>query len=268
MKYKLVVLDLDGTLLNDEHEVSRENRTTISCLKKQGVQFMLASGRPYKSIVPYAMDLGLDLPIISANGSIVKSPKDNDVYVSSSLPKELAKEIIDFAKEQMFSISLYLENNILTFNDDLINLHRDLEKLEARKITRFLFEQPIFKILLVHHPKKIKETLHWLGTKYKNKLHITSSEQNFIEVMNINASKGIALKHLMKKMGLPSQEAIVFGNNFNDVSMFEIAGLSVAMLNSPYKVRNIADIVTKSNVEDGVAYALKKIFLGGFSIEG
>lgn len=260
MQYKLVVLDMDGTLLNGEHEVSEENRETIMGLMEQGVQFVLASGRPYESIVPYVKDLGLELPIISANGALVKSVINNEVYFSSSLPMQQVEEILDFADQTSFAVSLYLENEIVTFDEEMVNLHSDLEGLKAKKINNFSGNNPIIKILLTDHPDKVNKTISWFESKYKNDLYITSSEPNYLEVMNINASKGIAINNLIKKMDLSAKEVVVMGNNFNDVTMFGIAGLSVAMSNSPQRVREVADFVTKSNVENGVAYALERIF--------
>ncbi|MBN6206464.1 HAD family phosphatase [Ralstonia pickettii] len=258
--YKVVVLDMDGTLLNGKNEVSQVNKETIMELKEQGIQFILASGRPYDSIVPYAVELDLDLPIISANGALVKSVTNDEVIYSSILSTKWVKEILNFAKDTTFAVSLYLKDEIFTFDEDMLNLHKSLEGLDAKKIDSFKGNQSVIKILMANHPDKVNETIKQFELRYKNNLYITSSEPYFLEIMNSNASKGIALEQLIKKMSVSPKEVIAIGNNFNDIAMFEVAGFSVAMSNSPLEVQGIADFVTKSNVDDGVAYVLKKVF--------
>lgn len=264
MNYKLVVLDMDGTLLNGKNRVPRKNRDAIKNLMERGVQFVVASGRPYESIVPYAKNLCIDLPIISANGALVKSPRTNEVYFSSSLPGKWVEEILLFAQETTFAVSLYLEDEILSFDKNMIDLHNNLEGLEAKKIENFAGNQPVLKILMANQPDIVAETIKRFEKKYRNELYVTSSEPYFLEVMNVNASKGIALKQLMKKLDVSSEEVVVMGNNFNDIPMFDVAGVAVAMANSPHKVQKVSDFVTKSNIEDGVAFALNYLFKGGF----
>lgn len=260
MKYSLVVLDLDGTLLNNEHKISKNNKEVILHLKKQGVQFMLASGRPHASILPYARELGLELPIISLNGAIVKSPLSGEVYVSSSIPNKKLVKILSYAKKSDFLVSLYSEDKIFTYDDEMMDLHSSLEGLESEKINVLPEGQEINKILMVNAPNKVRQTMDQLELFYKNELYITSSEPQFLEIMNRNVSKGIALSHVLKKLQRTNDEVVVFGNSYNDVSMFVVAGLAVAMDNSPPQVKEEADSVTKSNTDDGVVYVLKKIF--------
>lgn len=264
MQYKLVVLDMDGTLLNGENEVSKGNRETIFQLMEQGVQFILASGRPYESLIAYAEDLGMDLPVISANGALVKSAISNDVYFTSNVPSNLVKEILHAVEGTSFAVSLYLEDGILTFDDNMMELHKNLEGIKARKIESFTDDLPVLKILLSDHPDKVTDMFTRFELKYENDLYITSSEPYFLEIMNNDASKGLALSQLMKKMEISAEEVVVLGNNFNDVAMFDVAGFSVAMANSPQDVQGMADFVTKTNAEDGVAYALRKLFKGRF----
>lgn len=260
MKYSLVVLDLDGTLLNDDHKISEKNKDAILHLKKHDVQFMLASGRPHASILPYARELDLELPIISLNGAMVKSPSSDEVYVSSSIPTKEVAKILSHAKKSDFLVSLYSEDKIFTYEDELLNLHSSLEGLKAEKIDEFPEGQQINKILMVNDPEKVSQTMEQLELDYKNQLYITSSEPEFLEVMNRNVSKGIALIHVLKKLKRTNEEVAAFGNNYNDVSMFVVAGLSVVMDNSPPQVKEEANYVTKSNTEHGVAYALKRVF--------
>ncbi|MEH7333570.1 Cof-type HAD-IIB family hydrolase [Neobacillus drentensis] len=259
MQYKLVVLDMDGTLLNDDHLVSDTNKEVIHRLKRVGTSVALASGRPYESIYPYVKDLEIDLPIIAANGALIKNPISNEVHYSASLPSELAKEIVEYGQENQYPISLYLDGEVHTFNENMVKVHWELEKLQARFIDKFEDEKELYKIIYAHTPEKIEDAFYRLEEKYKEKLYITRSDDRYLDVMNINASKGKALHQLMEMLQISSQEVLVIGNSFNDIAMFEVAGCAIAMENSPQEVKNAADFVTKSNNDNGVAYVLDRV---------
>lgn len=258
MQYKLVVLDMDGTLLDNNHHVSNANLEVIHRLKREGVSVALASGRSYESIYHYIEELGVDLPIIAANGALIKSPLSSEVYFSSGLPINLAKEIVEYGQENQYPISLYLNGEVQTFNEGMVKIHWELEKLNARVIDEFEGKRDLYKIIYVNTPEKIEEAFKHLEQKYKEKLYITRSDDIYLEVMNINASKGKALHQLMDMLHISSHEVLVMGNSFNDIAMFEVAGLAIAMDNSPQEVKDAADFVTKSNNDDGVAYALDR----------
>lgn len=258
MQYKLVVLDMDGTLLNNDHHVSEANIEVIQRLNREGTKVVLASGRPYESIYPYVKELGIDLPIIAANGALIKCPLSSETYYSTSLPIHLAKEIVEYGKENQYPISLYLDSEVHTFNESMVNVHWELESLNARVIDRFEDGKEIYKIIYKNTPQKIEEAFKHLEQKYKEKLYITRSDDTYLDVMNINASKGKALYQLLDRLQISSNEVLVMGNSFNDIAMFEVAGFAIAMDNAPQDVKDAADFVTKSNNEDGVAYALDR----------
>lgn len=258
MQYKLVVLDMDGTLLDNNHHVSNANTEVIHRLKRDGVSVALASGRPYESIYPYIKDLGIDLPIIAANGTLIKSPLSSEVYYSSGLPINLAKEIVEYGQENQYSISLYFDGEVHTFNESMVKVHWEIEKLNARVVDKFESERDLYKIVYVNTPQKVEEAFKYLEQKYKGKLYITSSDDISLEVMNINASKGKALYQLMDMLHISSHEVLVMGNSFNDIAMFEVAGLAIAMDNAPQEVKDAADFVTKSNNDNGVTHALDR----------
>lgn len=258
MQYKLVVLDMDGTLLDNEHHVSNANKEAIDRLKREGISVVLASGRPYESIYSYVKDLGIDLPIIAANGALIKNPLTSEVYYSTGLPINLAEEIVEYGQENHYPISLYLDGEVHTFNESMVKVHWELEKLKARVIDKFEGDKDLYKIIYANTPQKIEEAFKHLENKYKEKLYITRSDDIYLDVMNINASKGKALRQLMDMLHISSHEVLVMGNSFNDIAMFEVAGLAIAMDNSPQEIKDAADFVTKSNNEDGVAYALDR----------
>ena len=214
MQYKLVVLDMDGTLLDNEHRVSSANKEAIHRLKSEGVKVVLASGRPFESIYPYVHELGIDLPIIAANGALIKSPLTNEVFYSASLPSHLAKEIVEYGQANDYPISLYLDGEVHTFNESMVKIHWELEKLNANLIDQFDEEKTLYKIIYQNTPARIAEACNHLEQKYKEELYITRSDAIYLDVMNRDASKGKALKKLMSMLKILPQEALVMGNSF------------------------------------------------------
>ncbi|MDQ0252832.1 Cof subfamily protein (haloacid dehalogenase superfamily) [Evansella vedderi] len=259
MSYKLVVLDMDGTLLTNDHSVSDKNKESIHSFKKKGIDFILASGRPFESILPYVRDLKLTLPVIAANGAVIKCPITEKLHFTSFLPLELSREIIEFGRSENYSISLYGENEVLTFDEKMVKLHWNLEKVNATLIDSFVGEKSLTKLIFSDLPKRINGAFEHLAKKYENELYITRSDDIFLDVMNLEVSKGKALRYIMDMLDLAPYEVMVMGNSFNDLTMFENAGLAIAMANSPQAVKEAAHFVTKSNLEDGVSFALEKI---------
>jgi hypothetical protein len=258
MRYKLVAVDMDGTLLNDDHKVSDKNREAINKFANQGVNFILASGRPYQSLYPYTKELEVYLPLVTSNGSIVKCPLTKNIYHNKQIPLELAEEILEYGYNNSYGMSLYFGDKVITNQKSIAEVHNDLEGIKAIIEEKHQLREEPTKILFSGEPKKMLELFALLAERYEDKLYITQSDEEYVEVMNLEVSKGNALKYMMNRMNIEKEEVIAIGNNFNDVAMFEIAGLSIAMANSPEGVKEKADFVTKTNLEDGVAYALER----------
>ncbi|GAB6100338.1 Cof-type HAD-IIB family hydrolase [Halanaerocella petrolearia] len=260
MEYKLVAIDMDDTLLDDQHRVSKKNREVINYLLKQGINVVLASGRPFGSLAPYAQDLGIVMPIISANGSLIKCLLTDKIYHKLNLQSELAQDILEYGKENDYIISVYYEDQIATNYSKRAEIHRELKEVETVTIDRDLeIDKAPIKLLLHHEEEEIARAgFDQLRSEYLKELYITSAGGSSIEVMNQKATKGKALEYVVDRLNIDSESVIAIGNGHNDIPMFEVAGLSIAMDNSLSQVKEVADFVTKSNQEDGVAYALEK----------
>ena len=263
MNYKLVAIDMDGTLLNDEKEIPQENREMIEKLADEGVSFILASGRPYQSLAPYTKELEVYLPLISANGSMVKCSLTEKTYHKCNLPLNKAQEIVNYGLKNDYGVSVYYDGEILTSSPEMAEGHLELEGIKPQVVKDLKLSKPPIKIIYYGLEEKIDQAYSFLGDEYKNKLYITRSDEEYLEVMNLEVSKGQALEYMMEKMNVKAEEVIAIGNNFNDVAMFEVAGVAVAMGNSPQGVKDKADFITKSNQDNGVAHALRKIVIEG-----
>ncbi|AGB41735.1 HAD-superfamily hydrolase, subfamily IIB [Halobacteroides halobius DSM 5150] len=264
MSYKLVAVDMDDTLLDENQQISKKNREVISSLLDQKINIVLASGRPYASLATYADNLGVVLPLITANGSLIKCSLTDKIYHKLNLNLKYAQEILTYAQEYDYEISVYYEDKIITNYSARAKLHRELKEVNNIVLDKNLeLESDPIKLLLHHQEDEILEQgFKDLEDKYEEQLYITSAGVESIEVMTQGANKGNALTYIMNKLNIKPEEVIAIGNGDNDLPMFEVAGLAVAMGNSLEQVKQQADFVTKSNQQDGVAYALEKFILG------
>jgi hypothetical protein len=256
---KLIAIDLDGTLLNSTNSLSSTTIDSLHRMTKKGIKVVLASGRPYQSIVPIADQLGLSSPIISANGALVINNKI-DIIRSLYLDSPISQDIIAYGSQESYAMSVYYNGLILTNSMKQVEMHRTLEGLSAVYSSNLLIEEPIVKIIYSDEPQRITNAYNFLKMKFTKRLYMTQSDNIFLDFMNINASKGNALSFIMKLMNISKDQIMAFGNSYNDISMFKICNHSVAMENSPEIVKQEANYVTLSNDSNGVAYFLNQIF--------
>ncbi len=270
MKYKLVAIDMDGTLLNSRNEVSMRTIETLRAVRAKGVETVIATGRLFKSASYYADFLGFSNSIITSNGALMADERGNILY-----EKSLNRETIEIIEELSNKYDIYnhfyskdkfyskIESReILKFYDEGdqknkidLRVYRDLnEILNNRNIN-------IHKCLYVEN--KDKEKLKALNNELKSVsgINITSSWSNNIEVMGEGVSKGNALEELCRIKNIDPEQVIAIGDNKNDLSMLNYSGYSIAMGNALEEVKSQVDHVTLSNDEDGLALALEKIIL-------
>lgn len=270
MKYKLIVSDMDGTLLGDNHKITEENKVALSRALEKGVKIVPASGRIYNSAKEHFDFLDINTPLIACNGAIIKETKTNKLIYKNNIPNDKCLEIIEVFERYDVYYQLYSENTMMCknlskkdqkqtrerlknfFNDD-INVHYgyDLkEEVERHKI---------LKIIAIddHDMDKLKKVRD--GLKTIKDIETTSSWYNNVEIMHKGVNKGEALKALVKYLGIDKKEVIAFGDNYNDLPMIELAGMGVVMGNADDKVKERADYITLKNTESGVAKAIYKL---------
>lgn len=273
MKYKLVVTDMDGTLLNSNGQVPVENQKAFKALQDKGIHVAVATGRIYTSARVFARYLGITTPIIACNGAVVKDLKTEKIIYESHLSKEDCIRILDICKKYSLYNHFYtletfyaekLEKGSLKYSEwnktlkeedqidiRLIDDAYGVVKNETDNIYKFqaISDDPSLLI-------KVREELETIPT-----VSISQSWHNNVEIMNKGVAKGVAVKNLAESLGVKREEIICFGDNENDISMLEYAGLGIAMGNSENLVKERADYVTLTNDENGVAAALEKFVL-------
>ena len=269
MKYKLLVLDVDGTLLNEAKEISKRTLTTLRKVQQMGVCIMLASGRPTYGLLPLAKMLELGNYggfILSYNGGQIISAKNGEVLFEKRINPEMLSYLERKAHKNGFSIFTYDENRIVTNNieDPHVQQEAMLNDME-------LDFQENFSIAVDFSPCKVmlasdnEAALIGLEEHWKRRLNgvmdVFRSEKYFLEVVGCSVDKANSLAVLTEKLGIKTEEVIAIGDGVCDVTMIQLAGLGIAMGNAPDSVKRCADAVTLSNDEEGVALAVENALL-------
>ena len=271
MLYKLVVSDLDGTLLNSKKEVSNKNQRAIEALRERGIFFAIATGRSDLLTRRYISELDITTPIITCNGGIIKDMHKDEIIHKQLLPLPKALEVIEYCKTQQWDYLVYTPE-IIYYTEKSIriefireynrNVTEDL-RVPIQPIGELLKKEKeqILKILIRNEDESA--VLQKLGDNL-NKDHrfaMVSSGTGLIDIMTTGVSKGNATRVLAKYLGVDLAETVVLGDKHNDMSMFEVAGLSVAMENAEEELKKAADVVTLSNDASGFCDAIYKYVL-------
>lgn len=247
--YKMVILDLDGTLLTSEKKISPYTKDIIKKLSKK-VKIILASARGINTIKPYAEQLEIlnnNNYIIAFNGSLIVDNLEN-VIVQEEINKE-EKEILQQYINDNLSIEWYYYTYERRFkNDEISDIHK------------FLYENKIYKIVCIANQNKILDMRKNMSKDINNAFQITSSETDRIEFVKKGMKKIEAIKILLNKLNISTSEVIAIGDGENDIDMIKYAGCGVAMGNATEVVKNVADNVTDTNDNDGVGKILERLF--------
>lgn len=266
MKYRIIALDLDGTLTNSEKIITEKTKKRLIDFQENGGKVILASGRPTMGIVPHAENLRLKEYggyILAFNGGCVIDCKTDSIMFQQKLPLSVIPEICGIIKDYPVGINTYEGENILVGNN--INSYTELEARINGMGIKFVdnFAEyvnfDINKCLLQGDPEIILKLEKILSEKYKDILGIFKSEAFFLEIVPKDVDKALAIDKLLKMIDIKTEECIACGDGFNDISMIRYAGLGVAMSNAKQPVKDAADYITLSNDEDGIAHLLKKV---------
>lgn len=269
MKYKMLVLDVDGTLLNDEKEISKRTLTTLLKVQQMGVRIMLASGRPTYGLLPLAKKLELGTYngyILSYNGGQVINASNGEVVFERRINPEHITYLEKKAEKNGFSILTYNGDTVVTNNpnDPHVQAEAALNgmKVEHQEFFSAAIDYPPCKCMLVSDDEEALVGLenHW-KRRLNGVLDVFRSEPYFLEVVGSRVDKANTLGVIMEMEGIKTDEIVVFGDGVADVTMLQLADLGIAMGNAPDSVKRCADYVTLSNNEDGVAVAVEKAFL-------
>lgn len=287
--YKLVAIDLDGTLLNSYGEVSNENKQAIKNAINNGVEIVLSSGRIGDSVESIANELGANNYYISGNGSMLYNMKENEIEYENFIEKEKMLKLIKICDENSIYYSIYTENMVITkslkynvafynyenskklsnkrTNINIVqNIYEYVENLEDNKFLKITIcdDSEIIFSRIIDKFKKINnidvlDVAHMSRKIIKDGTEEVPVEYYYTEITNKNADKWTAIEYLIKKLNIKKEEVIAIGDNMNDELMIKNAGMGVAMGQSNPRIKEIADVVTQDNNNNGVANILNKL---------
>ncbi|MDK2801197.1 MAG: hypothetical protein PWP27_1865 [Clostridiales bacterium] len=273
MDIKLIAIDLDGTLLNSNKEISQKNISTIGKVMDKGIKIVICSGRIFMGARIYSKMIRVKEPIIACNGAIVR-----DMITGASIHEELmdvedCKRVVDTLHNSNIYFHAYV-------GDSMVSERLEFSTLRYKQINERFDEEDRVNIHIVDNVWDYIEEMgnpvtkfvvmsedidHLMAIRTKLKkipsIELTSSDKNNFEIMRRGVSKGKALKILARHFGYTMNQIMAIGDNENDISMLEIAGFPVAMKNGWDEAKQLAKFVTKSNDDDGVAYALEYLLL-------
>lgn len=265
---KLIAIDLDGTLLNTQHEMTERTEKTLSAAMAAGVKVIIATGKTFMSSQHIIKRLGTNTPGIYNQGTITFN-SDGTVHSQQVLDKALARQVITYAEDRDYVIGAYAGTRILVRKmtkrmAELTTYYHEPMPEEVGPLQNILDNTPVNKIIMFYpnDPRRV-QALRWqLNIQIGNGARLLSAGiPDELEILPPNASKGTALKVLLKEMGIPANQTMTIGDGENDVEMLELAGLGVAMGNANDHVKSVADVTTASNDADGVAEAVEKYVL-------
>ena len=269
MKYKMIVLDVDGTLLTDEQTISARTRATLLKVQQMGVRVVLASGRPTHGVMPLARALELDKNggfVLSYNGAqIIHVPTGKRVFERRIDPQFMAY-LERGARKRGFTIFTYREDRIVTSNAQNVHVQHEAKlsgmRVEEAANWAAAVDFSPCKVMLVSDYEAALVGLeeHW-RRRLAGVLDVLRSEDYYLEVVAESVDKSNTLTVLLEKEGIDPTDVVAIGDGVRDVPMLQLAGLGVAMGNAQDSVKACADVVTLTNAEDGVAVALEKAIL-------
>jgi len=282
--YKLIAFDLDGTLINRKHTISRKTIKAIEDAKRQGIFVTIATGRFFGSAVAIAKKLKINVPLIANDGAQIQDVFTGRVVSFTPIKRETCLKVAEILKNYpSVEVQFFFRNrkvyigknfkinqlkkyfrrkrfNIMGF----VNYLRDfvlgpVVQVETIDDIVTMLEDDVAKIVVSGDPFQIQRLKIQLQEELYDKITITSAIQNYIDILEKGVSKARGLHILAEELGIKREEIVAVGDNFNDIDMIKYAGLGVAMGNAPQEVKQAARKVISNNDGDGIAVLIKSL---------
>lgn len=266
MSYKLLVLDLDDTLLRDDYSISETNRKSLIELQQKGVKVILASGRPTPAMMRYVYELKLDIFesfILAYNGAEILNCKNNTSIFTQALSKEEIHMLYDWSKKLDTTLITYHDDSIITDTiTPYVEIESKLTGMPIRLVDNFKekVQKEAIKCLMLDEPDKLEKIEKLLQVEIPSK-SIARSKPFFLEITEKGIDKAASLDKLAQQLNIRSNEIVAVGNAGNDLSMIQYAGLGIWVDNVTPSLRELADDIVASNMNDGVTEVVYKYFL-------
>ncbi len=266
-EYKVIALDLDGTLTNSRKEVSPRNKEAIRKAIEKGVHVVLASGRPMPGVVPVAKEVGLFETggyMLAYNGSQVMNCRTGEMLIHETLPTQYYPELCRSYRDFGINLLTYNKTGVISENrEQYSELESRVCKIPLTIVPDLLaaIEQPVSKFLATGNYDNLRTYQDYLKEVFGDRINAFFSESYFLEIVPPGIEKAASLEKLLKIFGCTREELIACGDSMNDTTMVSFAGLGVAMENAQPHLKSRADYIADTNDNDGVAEVIEKFIL-------
>ena len=266
---KLIAIDLDGTLLNEKKEISEYSLSVLRRAVEAGVYITVASGRRYSDVMDFSEAIAPGQPVICANGAMACLNDPYECVYCECLPKARLRSVVELLEQEKCYYHVYCDDgSVMESRTANPGLKRKLncydyqgEVLTGDEMPKYVGDGALKVVTFIPDRDKVARVRS--AMEKIDGLEINSSWWDNLEMLEAGVHKGAAVRALAERLNLPMEQVMAIGDNENDLSMFEVAGLSVAMGNGTDRAKESADWVTLTNEEDGVAHAIRRYVLTG-----
>lgn len=263
---KLIAIDIDDTLLNSQHKISEATKANLKKALNQGIKVVLCSGRPLAGVSPFLQELGItgdDQYVITYNGGLVET-------VSGKI---LSREVLnnaDYRRIVQYVTDHKMQYYVLDDQSNIYTSDHDINRITAvqawENSAGILVRTPdelgndfeITKAAIIGEKESLDNYEQPVKKEFSKDYYVVRAADNFLEIMHQNINKGVGLEHLTKLLNIKPNEVMAFGDEQNDIPMFDFVGTAISMGNGSKLAKEHADYVTDTNDNDGIAKALDK----------
>jgi Cof subfamily protein (haloacid dehalogenase superfamily) len=261
--YKLVVIDIDDTLLNDNGMISARTKAALNKAQEQNVTIALATGRMFVSAKKIADQIGGKIPLITYQGALIKESNGN-VLSERIMPSEVIEKVIDYCQAWNYHLQMYSGDKLLVKEkNEKVEFYTKMHSVSFNIEPNFhqFIEKPVNKMVIFEKEFIIDQIQTELSKAIGENCYITKSKPYFLEILNTNATKANAIRILCDHLGYDLSNVIGIGDGWNDIGLLKNVGLPVAMGNAVEDLKKIAKVITSSNNEDGVGKVIETYVL-------
>jgi len=264
MQHRLIVADLDGTLMGDDAVISPAVLAAARKAMAAGLFFTVATGRTWQGARPHALRLGVNAPAILYQGGEIRDMTTDAVIYQSAIPLEVAREFIAEITATGLHLNVYLDDQVYTAaKTPLLDYYTTLNAVKIHAVGDLLafVNRAPSKLLIIAEAERLDALAPTLRQQFAGRLQIVRSHRQFLEAIPLDANKGRGLERLAAYLGVPQPATMAIGDNDNDAEMVAWAGLGIAMGNASAAVRAVADVVAPAVEQDGAAWAIETFVL-------
>lgn len=264
MAIKLISLDLDGTLVESGLVISERNKKALLAAQEKGVLVTISTGRMFHSTKLIADQLNIDVPLITYNGAYIRTSDSGQVLLSQMISADLARDVVIRSQAAGFTPEVFVNDKLIVghINKSVADyaIKAGVPVKAVGDLSGYV-KNEVMKVLLIGDPEPLNDFWQECADFYKGRIQVVKSKARYLDFINLQAGKGQGLAFLAKKLQVKQDEILAIGDGYNDLSLFEAAGLKIAMGNAVVELKERADFITDDCQSDGLAVAVEKFVL-------